>query len=477
MTHGVFYTDGSAKPSHGSGYKIGWGVHGYVYQEQASKPVNAGEYTLTTIGYIKKNKIDQHELVEPLSYINGLGSSLDTATNNAAELSALLNILIKARELKLSTVYVLTDSEYVKKGTKEWLPKWVENQWIKQDGQPVANDTLWKSIYLELQAFRVQDIQFNIEWIKAHDGRLGNVQADLLASIGCNYSYSHIETTEFMESNPKGYWKYETNKHPLLNFNRIYFNSLEQYNTPGHYYQADPGGNDFIIGKRLPETGYSVIRLAEPDTVIESVKAKQYDISRAMNAIFMIKIDNTHNKAIHPYISTYGKHALYRFKKNNNLIFVDDLNTPITVEINPTGLSLRAIDSFNFIEEILDAVIAMKANQINANIDLYAIQLQDITDIFYDLSGKKTELRPEFIVGYSNTTMVIKREGRTFTVPFMLGTDCPPRNNLKRLESLNPKVTLVTFTETENTFRYCTIIECDNAVGIYSNFFADKVLL
>lgn len=476
--HAVFYTDGSARPVYSNTFKIGWGIHGYLYDTVATKPTSANEYVLTTLGYIKKTAVTAEcSLIEPLQYVDAFGSQEDAATNNVAELLAVLNGLEKALELKLESILIFTDSEYVRKGITEWMPKWLTNNWTRPDGQLIANDLLWKTIHLKLRELESNKTSFSIQWIKAHDDKLGNVQADLLASVGCNYSFSGEAVIRFDLSDPKGYWMSDVDRHPLLNFNRVYFNSLEQYNTPGHYYQADPGGNDFIIGKRLPETGYSVLRLNNADPIIEAVKQKQYHISRNMNAIFMIKIDNTHHKVIHPYIATHGHHALSRYRKNNNLIFIDDRNTPITTEINPTGLSLRAIDSFNTLEEILDTALSILTDPTLQGSDIFKIQCQDITDVFYDMSGKKTLLKGEYGVGHSAMYLDIQRDAKDVKIPYVLGTDCPSRNNLKRLESMQPKMTLITFSENDKSFSYATLIHCEDAVGIWSNYYASKVLV
>lgn len=480
----TLYIDGSCRSHHGSGAgKIGYGIHGYLYQSRDPsskiKPMLAEDYHVTNRGYIHKTKDlgASIEVIEPVKYIDGFGSSLDAATNNVAELRGLLTALKKTLELQLQEIYVLTDSEYVKRGVKEWLPKWLQNNWMKHDGNPVGNQDLWKQVHEHLVAITKAGIEIDIDWIRAHDDNQGNVQADLLASIGCNYSFHSELIDSWVESEPKGYWKKEVEKHPFLNFRRVYFNSLSQFNTPGHYYQADPGGNDFIIGKRLPETGYSVIKLKEPDQIIEAVKQKQFDVSRSLNAIYLLKLDNAHHKSIYPYIRDYGKYSLHKFKKNNNLVFIDDANTPITTEINPTGLSLRAVDSFNFLEEILDKFIHYRDRQEDPYTDAFKIQAHDVTEIYYDITDKGYALKPEFIVGFRDMYLSVQRESKDFKIPVILGTDMPPRNNLKRLEDYKPKITLVTYTESEKSFRYCVIIECENAIGIWSNYYASCVFI
>ena len=481
---GVFYTDGGCRSNHGSSTgKIGWGVHGYLYKDTSIKPVSANDHILTSVGYIHKNKPEPPDTVyiEPINYIDGLGSSLDAATNNVAELSGIIQVIIKANELSVADLYIITDSEYVKKGINEWMFNWSRNNWTKADGQPIANSDLWKQLHNLLTDLKSRNINYTVDWIRAHDDNQGNVQADLLASVGCNYSFDQLLINQFRISDAKKYWKPEVERHPFINFKRIYFNSFQRFNVPGHYYQADPGGNDMIIGKRLPDTGYSVIRLHEPDLVIETVKDMQHRIARGYNGIFMMKLENTHHKDIYPYIQDYNHYALRKFRKNNNLVFIDDVNTPITTEINPTGLSLRAISSFNFLEELLDKYVHYNKTQEDPYTDIFKLQLIDITETFFNEVEKKSvvskELKPEIGVGFKDLKVVVERDGKNIGLPLVLGVDLPPRNSLKKLERLQPRITLVTYTESEQSLRYATIIDCENAIGIWSNYYASRVLL
>src|ERR1700735_2155151 len=68
------------------------------------------------------------------------GGVADT-TNNRMELIAAIEGL---RALKrASQVTVLTDSEYVRRGITEFLPRWKANGWQASTGKPVANRELW----------------------------------------------------------------------------------------------------------------------------------------------------------------------------------------------------------------------------------------------------------------------------------------------------------------------------------------------
>ena len=71
------------------------------------------------------------------------GGVADT-TNNRMELIAAIEGL---RALKrASQVTVLTDSEYVRRGITEFLPRWKANGWRASTGKPVVNRDLWEEL-------------------------------------------------------------------------------------------------------------------------------------------------------------------------------------------------------------------------------------------------------------------------------------------------------------------------------------------
>lgn len=62
-------------------------------------------------------------------------------TNNRAELMGAIDGL---RALKVPChVSVVTDSQYLKQGMTEWLPRWKANAWRSSSGKPVLNQDLW----------------------------------------------------------------------------------------------------------------------------------------------------------------------------------------------------------------------------------------------------------------------------------------------------------------------------------------------
>jgi hypothetical protein len=74
-------------------------------------------------------------------------------------------------------------------------------------------------------------------------------------------------------------------------------------------------------------------------------------------------------------------------------------------------------------------------------------------------------------------TVNYKNKVDTVELPVLFGLDIPPRNNLKKLEEHEPKIYLITWRDSERTLRYAFIIECKTGIGIWSNYFADRIFL
>ncbi len=104
------------------------------------------------------------------------GGELAT-TNNRMELMGAIGALRSLR--KPCDVVITTDSQYVRKGITEWLPKWKQNGWKTAARKPVKNDDLWRSLDELTQQHRV-----TWKWVKGHSGHRENEMADQLANLG-----------------------------------------------------------------------------------------------------------------------------------------------------------------------------------------------------------------------------------------------------------------------------------------------------
>lgn len=490
----VVYTDGSCKYTN-PGF-IGWGGHGYIYKlVDGIKPTTVEGHIVTNEGYIpsgRKKPLDTEKPVEVVSYLDFLGSSLTYGTNNEAELQAFTHTLERLSTENLNAINIYTDSQYVKNGITDWCRNWERHDWKKQDGAQVTNHSWWIRAYSLYKKLLTEGVAVSVNWVKGHDDVFGNVHADILAGIGTNYSMDMIARNEFKVTSAKGYWKQEIDRHPFLNFKRVYFNSVDQYNIKGHYFQADTGGADLLIGKRIPETGLAVVKLTEHDQAIEDVKKRQYEIAMETNAIIMMKLDTVFSKEVYPYLAEHGKYCLlsskgdnYGVRRNLNINFFD--KQAVTVEVNPTGLSMRALESFNLLEELLDRFLQYRENGFNLVDNNIQLNAHDATTTFYNKEEKTVKgetlttytLRPEFVVGFRDMSIDIEETYKgsrvKLKVPLILGTDVLPRNNLKKLETHKPTVYLLTWRESENSLRYATVVDCESGIGIWSNFFADKI--
>lgn len=480
--HGaVLYTDGSARPNPGF---TGSGIHGYFYvNKELNKPVSGDGMIMTRDGYVRPPSVKE-AFVDPVKYIDVVGANDGVRSNNYAEAMALSKALEIAVLTGIEALHVISDSRLALDGVG-WCESWSRNGWRKSDGGEIKNVELWQALHENHQKFLALGGKFTSAWIKGHDDQRGNTEADILAAVGCFRSTDGNINWDVRLTDPKGYWKNEVERHPFLNIKRIFFNAEERHNVKGLYYQGDSGVGDFISGKRTPVTSYSVIQLNEADGVIESIRERNYKHAKGDNAIMMIKCDEVFSKRLFHWIEQYGGDSMTGSKDSLNLQFTDE--TPITIEMNPTGLAPRCIEGFNILEELL---LGYKKHQEDSNIPFTfngaAVQISDITSRFYEDTetkrGEKTKtLKGDFIVGLTDISIDFELKllsgVKEVKIPYILGLDFLPRNNLKKLESLNPKVTLISWAESEKSYRYATIAECDSGIGIWSNYHADRIFV
>ena len=95
-------------------------------------------------------------------------------TNNRMELMAAIQALESLT--RPCQVRLTTDSEYVKNGITQWLPKWKQRGWRTASKTPVKNADLWQR--LEAAAKR-HEVQWH--WVKGHSGHPENDRVDELA--------------------------------------------------------------------------------------------------------------------------------------------------------------------------------------------------------------------------------------------------------------------------------------------------------
>jgi ribonuclease HI len=97
-------------------------------------------------------------------------------TNNrmalAGAIAALQLLGQKGNRLRL---LVVSDSEYLVKGIREWAPGWQRRGWTRKGG-PIENLPLWKALWQSLEKHEAQ-----FTWVRGHAGHPKNEYANDLA--------------------------------------------------------------------------------------------------------------------------------------------------------------------------------------------------------------------------------------------------------------------------------------------------------
>lgn len=512
----IAYPDGGAIPNPGA---AGYGVHGYYYDIDATtvKPTlivnpflsqeeaNKISYcTPTTQGYVhcnNKAEVGNAKVVftKPLGYVDICDHLNVIGTNNVAELHGLLQIFLFAlKNEEIKELCVLPDSKYVMETLQTYVQSWKRNNWYKSDGTQPKNLELIQEIDHCQESLKARGCKIQYTWVRGHNGDLGNGMADYFASIAVNAGQEHLRcgaggrTSKLLEvvSLEKNYWGKEVGKHPFLGFKRTYFNRVKEKNEPGHYFLIEPAETDTMIGKRANEA-YAVVRLNKPCEMVENVIQAQGQFGQDENRVILGLIDRVFNKFVAKFSHWFGRRAFFGSANKREVLFRDML--PVALEHNPPLLMYRSTEILLSLDSLLDAFLVETGKSQRDIEDSSAPYLcpviEDITSEFYlveeknndSKSTRKLTLKPEFVVGYKNHILHKEKviDGKVFNLkfPVALGMDLPARNHLKRLEDDLPNIYLLTWSDSGVTLRYAFVIDCVSGIGIWSNYFCDRIML
>ncbi len=103
-----------------------------------------------------------------------LTGAASRTTNNRMELRAALEALRALN--RPCRVDFYTDSEYLRRGISEWLPRWTHNGWRTASKKPVKNQDLWQALWKEVQRHTV-----TWHWVRGHAGQKENERVDAAA--------------------------------------------------------------------------------------------------------------------------------------------------------------------------------------------------------------------------------------------------------------------------------------------------------
>lgn len=97
-------------------------------------------------------------------------------TNNRMALAGAIGVLqLLAGKGTRLRVLLVSDSEYLVRGVREWLPGWIAKGW-KRKGGTIENIELWKALHHSLTLHDTQ-----LAWVRGHNGHPRNEYANDLA--------------------------------------------------------------------------------------------------------------------------------------------------------------------------------------------------------------------------------------------------------------------------------------------------------
>lgn len=482
----VFYTDGGSRPNPG---RSGWGLHGYSWKRKESKKgTGLNGYYVTNVGYKNKNEpLDSNAFeVDVINYYDGLGAIETEETNNVAELRGFIAALTFALQAPLDIVHVITDSKYVVVGSQEWLRKWKENNWVKNDGMPVSNKDLWVQIDQLFEECDKKHMLVRITWIKGHVGFIGNDLSDSYATVGINLSRQGRFSNDIQVSSPEGYWKSEVERHPYLLNTTMYFVSNENAVKPGTYYLGEHNKDDDLIAVRSADGAYSVVELKEPCQYVEQLRehvVKQV-AKDSPDYVMIAYLNELYSPDNARFVTRFGKDSFLQENPLKNNFTLARSNQLVAKEVVPPMLSFRMLEAIEDLSTILESYK-------NDNLKAAGFIVNDITDLIYEQTTKGkgkneksiTQLKSSYPVGFVKLEPTLQypflsEDGKECVLkedkfPILLGRDLPTRNALKRLEEHHPKVLVLTWQESQYCIRYASIIDSDLGVGIWAGYYSN----
>ncbi len=475
-TKAVIYTDGSADNMK----KIyGYGAHGYIFnlEDESCKTVNKPEKVVVTdVGYLEPGelKVIPHTVVNPISYFDMFGNDVENGTNNIAEALAILDTIKELIKLEINEILIFTDSKYAMHVAEKSLERTLEEINKVVDTNPQLH-VMGRHIHDELIS---KNIKLEIRKIKAHQGYLGNETADDLALLGRLESQRKVPTdVNLVLSEPKGYWKPKYERHPFLNTKQIFF-TMDEPNYPDNSmeYKILNYKKENEVGKRLHTATYGLVMLKDKDNYVEDVKTVFKDIMQGHSVPSTVRMDNLFRADVFRYFDRYGSKVLTVDKTKNNKALTVLENDVIANTINPPALAFKAMDDLNSLRMIYSDY---KKSSLDDNYTSPR-EIIDITDMFYTKDDKdRTIIIPEITNDVKSMKYAYTKDNMKGDINIQLGTDILTRNQIKKIEKLEPKISLIIANNNNVTINYYLIVELNKTgdSSIWTNYYANTVLL
>lgn len=478
--HYIFYIDGGAQPNPGYG---GYGIHGYAHDRIIAKQGQGAKVTPSINGYLRKK--DGSQEINVHHYVDGWGSLGYPVTNNYAELVSLQKTLIfvtnRLHDETIQSVTIFADSEYLVKGINERLEQWSAQQWRKSDGTLVAHDQLWQKIndlYRKLQ----KELSITVDWVRGHDGDMGNQISDIHATKGVIVSRKEMDEQYLQVSDAKGYWQCKCELHRLLCKSHWYFltNQQNNYSRDGRvvYHTGNHGSDDNLIGKKIAEASFGIVFCQTPVQPLEAIRCEQHNQENDTDKRFIIaRLSTIRQPKYAQQLSEDGGKYLQCDVHHHSLLHAD--GTQLTKVMRPARLAFRAVETLTSIESLLEYHLDPESSPIR-------IINTDITDLIFD---KQINAKGKEVVKLQNTIQPTSKsieidiryqtqsDIQSIPVRLCFDMDLPSRNALSALTSQSPTIYALTWRESDRSFRFASVVHVGSDVGLYTSYYANLILL
>lgn len=452
--------------------------------------------------YVKYDDGSTVKIASPLP----LGS-----TNNIAELEAIIEAFEIIIRENLKDVTIASDSMYCILGITSHMHGWVKRGWLKGDGNPPENLSIWKRMYDLAKA--AAPLKFTFQHVKAHTDKqdtlsLGNALVDELATAGVRLSGSgkpKVITTTAKDGTTSGD-TIEVNDAPetveasrvkkptlkpmsgLTDGKRLYVAAQLGYETPKElaYHMCTfedkrkptkgkkkkkPSRNEIIdmgflnskyLGRANAGDYYGIYFTDTPVDVFEQVIKRQSEELPAgaiiPACVFTDRITPTAARtALRDQYDPDDEEKSKFLWANQRHIYMDE-TVQVTHLMEPALMSRFAEGYFRTLSTLASNYKAGTLKNINARVI-------DITDIFYKTLPVGGLVAHKSLGNSTRAvTATLEVSNRTIDVVLTLGSDCPGAMAMGRLpkQYSSVKVELVIMEESPRTFKVAIVINADD---------------
>lgn len=394
-----------------------------------------------------------------------LGGPIKYATNNMAELKAAEKGIELASKLNVSDLVIKTDSTYTINCIKH-VPNWENNGWLNHKGEPIKNKDYIESLYDVYKTNKDSGMKIRFKWVRGHAGNEGNEIADDCATRGKILARNNeTEGFETVIDSDKPVKPKTPERNHMINCPRWFFmgstGQLRSQDGRHVYHTGFSDKDDEYPGKPISDAYQSVVFLKEPEPVLDALRDYQDSLLGGANHPIIARVDNITKPVIYNELLEGGFRFLNVVGKFKNL--TSHTKLPITRAARPPGLAYNLMELFRDLELKLEAYIAGELGE--------GTTYTDITTEIYDVNDnpKKTKILPSIDTSVKLLeTSVTHFPDRPMKLTLTLGLDLPKRNALAKFSKLSPKVGILTWTESKSSFRYATIVETADDIGIYA---------